>query len=197
MRLFLICIFFFLILSTSAQTLIKVKDKSSTEPIPYASLFLQGADKKSKDALITDEKGEIQLAVKGTSIVLISSNGYNSILDTIIPGKEHIVFLTASNLQIDDIVVTASAKPISRDKSIYKIDMISTAQIKQRGAINLEDLLQNQVNVRVEQNGSLGSSIRMQGLSSNEIKILVDGVPVIGRVNGNLDISQTKKIIRI
>ncbi len=190
MRVFFISILIFYSISLSAQTLIRVRDKSSSEPIPYARLLIQGAEKKSKEALITDEKGEIQLPAKGITIVQVSSNGYSSILDTIIPGKEHLVFLTASNLQLDDIVVTASAKPISRDKSIYKIDMISTTQIKERASSNLEELLSNQINVRVEQNGSLGSSLRMQGLSGEQVKILVDGVSVIGRVNGNIDLTQ-------
>ena len=190
MRFLLSSVLLLLGINISAQTLIRVIDKGTSEPIPYASLFIQGAEKKSKEALITNEKGEIQLPARGIIIVQITSNGYTSILDTIIPGKEHIVYLTASNLQLDDIVVTASAKPISRDKSIYKIDMISSTLIKERASTNLEELLSSQLNVRVEQNGSLGSSLRMQGLSGEQVKILVDGVPIIGRVNGNIDLTQ-------
>jgi len=36
----------------------------------------------------------------------------------------------------------------------------------------------------------LGSGIQMQGSSGENVKILIDGVPVIGRLNGNVDLSQ-------
>ncbi|MCK4748787.1 MAG: TonB-dependent receptor, partial [Bacteroidales bacterium] len=37
---------------------------------------------------------------------------------------------------------------------------------------------------------STGSSLNLQGISGENVKILVDGVPVIGRLDGNIDLSQ-------
>ena len=42
----------------------------------------------------------------------------------------------------------------------------------------------------VKNDNVLGSSITMQGISGQNIKILIDGVSVIGRLNGNIDLSQ-------
>ena len=42
----------------------------------------------------------------------------------------------------------------------------------------------------VKNDNVLGSSITMQGISGQNIKILIDGIPVIGRLNGNIDLSQ-------
>ena len=42
----------------------------------------------------------------------------------------------------------------------------------------------------ITQDPSLGSSLKIKGLSGNNVKILIDGVPVIGRMGGNIDLSQ-------
>merc|ERR1711965_356759 len=57
-------------------------------------------------------------------------------------------------------------------------------------AVTLKDVLVNQNNIRVAQDNVLGSSMSLQGMSGQNIKILIDGIPVIGRLNGNIDISQ-------
>jgi outer membrane receptor for ferrienterochelin and colicins len=44
--------------------------------------------------------------------------------------------------------------------------------------------------MRTSQDQVLGSGLTMNGLSGQNIKFLVDGVPVIGRLDGNIDISQ-------
>jgi len=51
-------------------------------------------------------------------------------------------------------------------------------------------MLSTELNIRTTHDGALGSSLTMQGLGGEHIKILVDGVPVIGRENGNIDLDQ-------
>ncbi len=51
-------------------------------------------------------------------------------------------------------------------------------------------MLTNELNVRLSQDNVLGSSLSIQGISGQNIKILVDGVPVIGRLDGNIDLNQ-------
>lgn len=57
-------------------------------------------------------------------------------------------------------------------------------------AQNLRDVLSNELNIRLSQDNVLGSSMSMLGISGQNVKILIDGVPVIGRLNGNIDVSQ-------
>ena len=182
----------FLMWSTgvNGQTIIRVLNSESREPVPYASVSFENIANHDKTGGITNEKGEISKILKGLTIVRISSVGYLSDNDTINNTTKHTVLLKPADIRMDDVVVTASAKPMVRDKSIYKIDVISNVKIRQRASVNLADLLTTQPGVRVEQNGSLGSSVRIQGLSGEQVKILIDGVPVIGRVNGNIDLNQ-------
>jgi len=186
----IIILLFFAGLEVSGQTLIRVIDINTSEPIPYAVISFQSSDKKNKSAESTNDKGELKKNISRASIVSASFVGYISKTDTINPEPLKIIYLRPSSLELNDVIVTGSAQPQRRDKSIYKVDVISNAQIKDRAANNLEELLSTQSSIRVEQNGTLGSSVRMQGLSGQYVKILIDGVPVSGRVNGNIDLNQ-------
>jgi len=54
----------------------------------------------------------------------------------------------------------------------------------------MTELLANELNIRINQDAILGSGLTIRGLSGNNVKILVDGIPVIGRMGGNIDLSQ-------
>ncbi|MES2680140.1 MAG: TonB-dependent receptor [Bacteroidota bacterium] len=87
-------------------------------------------------------------------------------------------------------MITAQYESGSVEKSIYKIKVIDAEKLEALAAVNLKDALGNELNIRLNQDPVLGSSMSLQGLSGQNVKILVDGVPVIGRQNGNLDLSQ-------
>src|SRR5690606_8167852 len=48
----------------------------------------------------------------------------------------------------------------------------------------------NENNLRISQDGVLGSSLSIMGVSGENIKIMIDGVPIIGRLDGSIDLSQ-------
>jgi len=91
---------------------------------------------------------------------------------------------------LEDVVVTAQYQPNTIDKSTYKIKVIDAEKVQALAAVNLKDALSNELNIRFSQDPVLGSSMSLQGLSGQNVKILIDGVPMIGRQNGNLDLSQ-------
>ena len=59
-----------------------------------------------------------------------------------------------------------------------------------QAANNLKDLLNKQTNMRLGYDNVLGSNVSVQGISGQNVKILIDGVPIIGRLNGNIDLGQ-------
>lgn len=91
---------------------------------------------------------------------------------------------------LDEVVITAQHNPKAIEESVHYVKLISDKRIANQAAINLRDVLKMETAMRVSQDNFLGSSISMQGLSGQNVKILIDGVPVIGRLNGNIDISQ-------
>lgn len=93
-------------------------------------------------------------------------------------------------LNLDEFVVTGQYGENSLNKSVYKVKVIDAKRIQLQGAFNLQQLLVNELNVRINQDPILGGSLQLQGVGGNNIKILIDGVPVIGRENGTIDLSQ-------
>lgn len=94
------------------------------------------------------------------------------------------------SLTLEDVVVTAQYAPADSRNALYKIRTIKRDVIEQRGAINLEQLLNQELNIRISQDLILGSSLSLQGVSGQNVKIMIDGVPVIGRVGDDIDLSQ-------
>ena len=91
---------------------------------------------------------------------------------------------------LSELVVTGQYGESSTSKSIYKVKLIDNKRIQAQGAVNLKDVLSNELNIRINQDPLLGSSISLQGVSGQSIKILFDGVPIIGREGGSIDLSQ-------
>lgn len=91
---------------------------------------------------------------------------------------------------LSDVVITGQYKPTKPEDAVQRVRIIDAKKIAAMGAQNLRDVLLNEMNVTIAQDNVLGSSVSIQGVSGQNVKILVDGVPVIGRQNGNVDIAQ-------
>lgn len=98
----------------------------------------------------------------------------------------------ASNLE--EMVITAQYAPTLAEKAVQAIRVIDSKKIRTMGAQNLRDVLTNELNIRITQDNVLGSGMSLQGISGQNIKLLVDGVPLTGRLNGNIDLSQINMI---
>lgn len=97
---------------------------------------------------------------------------------------------TLKTQQLNDAIVTGQYGENSLKNSVFKVKVIDAQRIQQQGAVNLKDVLANEINIRINQDPALGSSINLQGVTGQNIKILIDGVPVIGREGGNVDLTQ-------
>lgn len=97
---------------------------------------------------------------------------------------------STQNKLLQDAVVTGQYGETSLQQSVYKVKVIDSKRIQQQGAVNLKDVLSNELNIRVNQDPSLGSSVNIQGVTGQSIKILIDGIPIIGREGGNIDLTQ-------
>lgn len=98
--------------------------------------------------------------------------------------------VTKKAFNIREVVVTGQYAPGNTEKAVQKIRLIDAKKIQAMSAQNLRDVLSNELNIRLSQDNILGSSLNIQGIGGEGVKILVDGVPVIGRQDGNIDLSQ-------
>ena len=172
------------------QAMITVIDDITGETVPYAHVCFEAIDADEQEHCVSGIDGEVPNKVLRRSLIAISYIGFTTLHDTILPGQSYKFRLKPSIQSIDEVVVTAQYAPEKADKSIYKVKVIGSREIEQKAAANLTELLNTETNLRLSQDGALGTSLTMRGLSGEHIKFLVDGVPVIGRMNGNIDISQ-------
>jgi outer membrane receptor for ferrienterochelin and colicins len=188
---FIVCFTLPLTSAVYSQTSgIKLLDSKSNEPVSFATVLFSDLSTKTEYFKISNEKGFVVNPCKNISIIKISCIGYNAVTDTIATGKSYEFALLPTIFSLDEVVVTGTFKPQSADKSIYNIKVIDQRKIEEKAANNLKDILSSQVNMTISQDPALGSSLKIKGLTGNNVKILIDGVPVIGRMGGNIDISQ-------
>ncbi len=92
--------------------------------------------------------------------------------------------------KIDQVVITAQFTPTDTRETVNSVRVITRKTIEQRSVVNLQELLQTEPNIRITQDAILGSDVSINGLKGENLKILIDGVPIVGRLNGNIDAGQ-------
>jgi len=95
-----------------------------------------------------------------------------------------------SDNKIDEVIVTGQYGENSLKGSVYKVKLIDEKRIQQQGAVNLKDVMNNELNIRISNDPVLGGGLNIQGMNGQSIKIMIDGVPVTGREGGTIDLNQ-------
>lgn len=84
--------------------------------------------------------------------------------------------------QLDEIVVTGQYEPQSLRKSVYQVRVISPEIIRMRNATNVQSILNTELGIRYINDPVLGTAdISLMGMSGQNVKILLDGVPLVDR----------------
>jgi len=172
------------------NTSIKLVDATTQEAMPYANVGLYKTDGSLLRGEITDANGVAKFNLDQVADFKVSFVGYETIEGRISKGEHLTLDMTVQFDMLDAVVVTGQYGPQKADKSIYKIDVVGSEQMQQRGVNNLAEALSQEVNLRVNTNTVTGTTIEMQGMGGENIKFLIDGVPIVGRVDGNIDLSQ-------
>jgi outer membrane receptor for ferrienterochelin and colicins len=89
---------------------------------------------------------------------------------------------TQQTKKLEEVIVTGQHKPQSIKNSVHQIIVIGKDRIQKQGAVNLQTVLSNELNIRFSQDAATGGSdITMMGLKGQNVKILIDGLPMVGR----------------
>lgn len=191
----LICIAAFIQLR-GQQVQISLIDQINKEPIAFAHILIEGIGKEIgvEQGHTTDVNGKASFMLNAPARITTTFVGYKQLVDTIQPGENRTFEMLPSVYNVDEVVITAQYKPETVDKSIYKMKVLGAQLIDRKAAIDMTDLLAGELNIRISQDNIFGSSIIMQGLTGEHVKFLIDGVPVIGRQDGNIDLAQMNLI---
>ncbi len=141
----------------------------------------------TKDRLITDSAGAVTLQ-PGTYEVQVRAEGF-------LPWKGHVqvpgtICLFRPEYKLEESVITGSHAATTTIRSLHPLRVLSNERIQAQGALYLPQLLMTELNMRLQNDPNLGTFLQMQGLSGQNIKVLMDGVPIVGRVSGSIDLFQ-------
>ncbi len=156
--------------------------------VRYTSL----SDPAKSVMVISNFKGEAWLlGFPYPMIRKVNKMGFLERVDTIYNAMGvSVIVMTSAPAQLGEVTVTGNHVPGYQKNAVVPVQVLKREDIEKRGAVTVQDLLTQELNMRVSFDPALGSSLTLQGTGGEHIKILVDGVPVIGRQNGNIDLAQ-------
>ncbi|MDP8238795.1 MAG: TonB-dependent receptor [Candidatus Hatepunaea meridiana] len=167
----------------------KVIASDTGSPIQGANVILKGTSLGAA----TDLDGRFRIASVpgGTYTVVVSHLGYvnrqRNISINNIDVKAIVFRLTPMTLQMDEVVFTATRTEKALKDVPILTELITANQMQTAGAVTASDALEwslPSVDIRP---GSMGSEIKMHGLSNEYVLFLVDGERIAGETKGNID----------
>lgn len=191
--LFLFCCVLLWSQNATAQSKVQVLDDESKQPIFLTHVkftAVAGTEKGKFKWLVSDEKGFALNPFNDTTKVEVSFVGFQSFTTILLPNQTKKVSLKPSAFDLDEMVVSAQFVPVELHKSIYEIKTIGKEKIEEKGATNLRETLNNEISFKTNNGHVNETAINLNGLTGNHVKFMIDGVPVEGRLNGNIDLSQ-------
>ncbi len=92
--------------------------------------------------------------------------------------------------QLEEVVITATRTVRQLSSVPLAVTLVSNKEIKRAGTTRLKNILQEQTGIVFVTSASGFEGVQMQGLNAAYTLILIDGVPLIGRSSGMLDLKR-------
>ena len=160
-------------LSTS-QTL-SVYDINSKEPLEWVTL----SSLKPHASAITNADGRVDVSVfKGAHTIEFRLLGYKSTRKSYaeLEAANFVVYLEQSNMDLDEVVVSASRWEQDQGDVPSKIKVISAEEVLLQNPQTAADLLNVSGNVFIQKSQQGGGSPMIRGFATNRLVYVVDGV---------------------
>lgn len=186
---FILCLLIGSVLHVSAEPfLLRVVNANTNAPLELVSLRIE--KNTNQYTFLSNQDGlffipdTILPAQCTAQMIGFESNQF------VLNRRTKTIQLTPSNTSLQTVVVTGQSNAILQRESMYNVQTISAKEIQQRGAVTLNEALQFNTGQWINQDNILGSSLNLGGIGGQNIKILINGVPLNGRENGNIDLGQ-------
>ena len=109
--------------------------------------------------------------------------------DSILQLKESEDSLLLQN-PLNEVLITGQIGAQTISQSVNNLILITSKDIKETASNDLAELFSNQALFDLNIDPALGTSVSIQGMQGNNINIMIDGIPVIGRKGSQIDLSQ-------
>lgn len=148
-------------------------------------------------ATTTADNGAYRLSLKaGTyqiSFTAVGNTAETTTLTIAAGEKKRVqgVTLKITSVQLKDVVVTGQYAPQSLKSSVYLVRTVTNEQIRLQNPTKVEDVLAQQLGFRFNNDQTLGTAnVVMDGMAGQRVKILVDGVPLLDRLETRESLNQ-------
>lgn len=179
---------------TSSLSYIKGKVETADH---HPAEFIQVLIKNTQFGTQSNERGEFSFqAPHGKQTLVIQSIAcHRQELEIIIPKDDTlqlpVIQIIENKQQLGEVVVTGQFEPQSVRNSVYRVRSISAERIEAKAAVDLKSILENEAGIRFTNDLTTGESdIQLMGMSGQNVKILIDGVPMIDRGATKQSLSQ-------
>ncbi len=92
--------------------------------------------------------------------------------------------------KLDEVIISATRTKRQLSSLPLPVQLISKKEIRAVNSIRLSDILNEQTGLITVPDFGGGEGIQLQGLDSQYTLILIDGLPLVGRIAGTLDLSR-------
>jgi outer membrane receptor for ferrienterochelin and colicins len=159
-------------------------------PVPFASVIFsdgKGTVADAEGAFTFESQPQnqnIKISALGFETVDYSINQKNGVIR---------IELKEAVSELSEVVVTGNFGMETVKNSVYQVRSIDKLTIQNRAANNIQEVLNTELGIRFSQDNALGTSnLEMMGMSGQNVKILLDGVPIVGRqgVSNEVNINQ-------
>ena len=126
----------------------------------------------------------ITLSILFIGLLIFQSQGFAQS----VPAGDNI---SDSSKLLEEVVYTGQYKPQSLKQSVYKVRVINADRIRMRGATDIAGVLNNEIGIRFSTDNTLGETdVNIMGMSGQNVKILLDGIPLVDRGSTKQSLSQ-------
>ena len=180
----------FFILNVQSQTISLIDYVDSTN-VSEALIYIEHINSNNSYTIFSNEYGYANIQKNEPFFIKLRHFSYQDYKDTITSFNDTLIIsMIPSYLSIDEVVITDQINASSTSNAVNNIISIPKEKITQTGANNLSQLLSQNALFNINYDSAFGSSISIQGIQGNNVNILIDGIPVIGRKGSQIDLGQ-------
>ena len=172
------------------QVTVEVSSSDDARPVAGAAISI---DSGSRAVGRTDQLGAWSgTLAPGTHRVRVMAIGYHprdtvlAIADTNVVVR---LFMTQAIVPLGAVVVTAARREQRLADAVVETELITSGELR-RGPSDLASVLTQHVGVQPDGGVPGGSGVQLRGFGDRRVLVLLDGQPLVGRVNGTLDLAR-------
>jgi outer membrane receptor for ferrienterochelin and colicins len=170
----------------------RVVDAKTQEPLEGAELRVANSNASTRSG--TDGSWSLPNVVAGRNVIRVRRIGYSGTsIDVSVPRDSAAgisIALVPSTHALDAVVVTASRREQRLQDAPVTTTLIDRHQIEQSGASDIGSVLTEQTGIQFTGGHPSGSGVGLEGMSDQRVLVLIDGVPMYGRISDGLDITR-------